>query len=172
MRLTLAKILLLGAGLLALLAPVLALADDGGVAVAVSNLPSSVDEPGGGAMLGALLEAAKGGQWALVVVLCLMLLTFAVRHYGSRIPGKAGELLGSPVASWVVPLVFSTCGTLAAGLSSGAGLSLGAVMGAIAVGLGAGGLIQRPLGAARAAGEAAAGAVTTKADALKVLGKP
>lgn len=160
-----------------LLLPLAALAQaTGGGGGAPIALPTDLDTAGLADFLPLLLSAGSSAKWALLVVLVLMALTVAIRHYGSKIPGAIGTALGSPVAAWVLPLVFSACGALGVSLSSGQPLSVNTVLGAILVGLGAGGVLAKQLGqpkiaAAEAAGaQAVAGSSASKADKLDAIG--
>lgn len=139
---------------------------DGGVGPA---LPTNLDTASLTDFLPLLLSAGGSAKWALLVVLVLMAATVAIRHYGSKLPGAIGTALGSPAASWALPLVFSTCGALGVSLSNGQPLTLNTLLGALLVGLGAGGVLAKQLGApkvaaAEAAGVAAVGSSTASKD--------
>ena len=167
-------LLVLIAGLLPLFA--LAQATGGGGGSPPIALPTDLDSAGLADFLPLLLSAGSSAKWALLVVLVLMAATVAIRHYGSKIPGALGTALGSPVAAWVLPLVFSTCGALGVSLSSGQPLTLNTVLGAVLVGLGAGGVLAKQLGAPKVAAAEAAGAqavansTASKADKLADIG--
>jgi hypothetical protein len=145
-------------------------------AVPAPVAPPNVDTLSLGDALGPLLQAASAGKVALAVTLGLIALTALLRHYGSKLPGKVGEALASPVASWVLPFVFSTLGALSSTLASGGTIGLNTLAGAIVLGLAGGGVLQKQLGAAAVAkaemtGVQAATTIDSKAKALEILSK-
>lgn len=152
--------------------PLLALAQDAGVL-----LPTDIDAATPSDAFAALQHVPPGALGiAFVSVLVLMAATWLLRKFGSKLPGALGVAFGSPIASWVLPVVFSFCAALGDSLSAGRPITLNTVLGALLVGLGAAGAFAKAMGAAKvaaaeAAGAAAAAAPTSKADKLDSLTK-
>lgn len=113
-------------------------------------LPTDVDQAQVQDLLTALLHAPSGPvRAAFYVVVGLMLATLVLRHFGSKLPGVIGAALASPIASWVIPLVFSIAGAIGASLARGVPLSPDTILGALIVALGSGGVMARQLGAVK-----------------------
>lgn len=142
----------------------------------VAPVTPNIDTLSIGDALAPLLQAAGAGKIALAIVCGLIALTAALRHYGSKLPGVIGTALASPIASWVLPFVFSTLGALASTLSSGGAIGLNTLAGAIVLGLAGGGVLQKQLGAAAVAqaemtGAQAATTIDSKAKAIDTISK-
>lgn len=152
--------------------PLLALAQDAGVV-----LPSDIDSATPSDAFAALQHIPPGALGvAFVSVLVLMAATWLLRKFGSKLPGALGVAFGSPIASWVLPVVFSFAGALGTSLSAGLPITVNTVLGALLVAIGAGGAFSKAMGgakvaAAEAAGAAAAAAPASKADKLDGLTK-
>lgn len=122
-------------------------------------------------MISDLIGHAKAGRYALAVVAGLILLSQLVLRFGSKIPGKVGEVLGGSWAKWLVPQVLSVLGAMLTLLATGAPFSLDVLIGAALLGLAGGGIGAKhaQIAAATQAGTSAATAVDTKADAVATL---
>jgi hypothetical protein len=141
--------------------------------VAFPQPVAPVAEASLGADLQPLLDLAssKGLGPAAVVVAVLLVLSRLAMHYGSKLPGKLGLALASPVASWALPVVLGVLGALGTALATGAPLSLGLVLGAVLAGMAAGGTGNKAAVLAKAVekGEVAAAAVDSKTAAIIAL---
>lgn len=80
---------------------------------------------------------------ALGVAAVLVGLVQVVRAYGSRLPGRIGEILATPKAAAVTSLSLAILGSLATTLAAGAQISLTVVLNAVLLGLTASGLFSQ-----------------------------
>lgn len=119
-----------------------------------------------------IIDAIATKQWWVVASAAVLLLTWALRSFGSKISPKISAFLMNPIVSWALPSVLALLGGVTVTLVSHkplvAATLIGEVLkvsfGAIAMYVGA-----KKIAEARSAGATAAGAVTTKADAIKVI---
>lgn len=126
---------------------------DAGVTIIVSNVaaadaapgvtPETVVHIGSDVVNGVvdLFHVAGAGKIAMLIIGILMLVCRLTLRYGKLLPGKVGEWLGAPIATWILPLVLSVGGALTSALAiQGAKFTLDVFIGALVIGLGAGGV--------------------------------
>lgn len=151
-----------------------AFAQDGG-AQFVAGATAPVPPPDEFAQTIAQLFAAAGsGQIALAVAVGLMLLTRLVLKFGSRIPGKVGEWLLTPTATWVLPMALSILGAVVTTLAvPGAQFSIPVLLSAVLIGLAGGGQGASAAAEAKIKADAAANSqkITTPEMAVAVINK-
>jgi hypothetical protein len=165
------RVALVLAVLFAVVAPFVAFAQDGGV-TAPAPIVSADDVTTITGMVRDLIGHAKEGRIALAVVAVLVLLSTVLLRFGKRLPGKVGEALASPTATWIVPQVLSVLGALGASLATGAAFSVDLLIGAVLIGLAGGGFgaKQAALVQAADAGDKAAADTAAKSKADVVAG--
>jgi len=98
--------------------------------------PINPDEIGAGGLFSLITDAAKGGNWKLVVVLVLIVLVWLTRKFGGMIPGPLGVSLKSDVGGVVTAFLWAFLGTLGAAMLGGVPLDFSLVSGAILFGFG------------------------------------
>lgn len=109
--------------------------------------PSSTD-----AFLGAMVQAVAAGDWKWLAVLAVIGLTFAVRKYGTKLPGAVGSFLATSRGGAVTALVFALVCALAPAIAGKVPWSVALVKDAVLLGFTA---IGGWVGVRRIAGTAA-----------------
>lgn len=149
--------------------PVFAQTLDGGTDPLLSDLTTVVQTANDASHKGVV-------GWAAFIFAALVLVTRLLTRFGQKLPGKVGAWFGSPVATWVLPLVLSVLGALVTALTSGQTISIGYLMMSVVMALAAGGwgsvpafIKQEQLKKADAAGAGAAAKVTDTASAADVF---
>lgn len=142
-----------------------------GDGVVVETMPLA-DDPHRLALV--VLDGVQRGQWGLVVSAVLVGLIFVLRRFGKQLVPALAGFLDHPIVAWALPSTASILGAVVTALVAGTPVSVGLVLSAVITGLTANGLFNglKQVQEAKAAGQAAAANVDTKAEALNVLKGP
>ena len=124
---------------------------------------------------GVVLQLAQQGKWGALVGLLVFTLVWAVRRFAKVLPdGKVKETLLSKWGGWVLNLLVAIAAGFAGLLVLGAPVTalsvVGIVGGALTYALTAAGVVELQKDVLTK-GDAAAAAITTKADAVRELEK-
>ena len=125
--------------------------------------------------LAQVLDAVKGGNWRLVAVLAAIGAIYALRRFGTKIPGKVGVFLATSRGGTILAVVFSLLVGLGSAFLAGQSFSLALLVDVLMFALTAiGGWVgvRRIMGIdGKTLGDAAAGKVVTVPGSISDVAK-
>lgn len=139
------------------------------------TIPSIETDAGQEAFAQLLFKRVVDGDWALVVVMGLILVVEFIRRYGGRLIPKLQPFLEKGGVVWLLAVLSGTAGALGNALLAGSPLTVTLLSKGILMGLAATGLVRGGQLAAKAkqnadaAGAEAGAAITTREEAVPVL---